>query len=79
MKQAYIKRKIESTILEAAKYFPVITVTGPRQSGKTTMLKHIFPHLHYYSLEDLDTRSFAMEDPVRLASRQRLERASDSR
>lgn len=65
MKLAYIKRKIESTILEAAKYFPVITVTGPRQSGKTTMLKHIFPHLHYYSLEDLDTRSFAMEDPVR--------------
>lgn len=65
MKQAYIKRKIESTILEAAKYFPVISVTGPRQSGKTTMLKQIFPHLHYYSLEDLDTRSFAMEDPVR--------------
>lgn len=65
MKQAYIKRKIESTILEAAKYFPVITVTGPRHSGKTTMLKQIFPHLHYYSLEDLDTRSFAMEDPVR--------------
>lgn len=65
MKRAYIKRKIESTILEAAKYFPVITVTGPRQSGKTTMLKQIFPHLHYYSLEDLDTRSFAMEDPVR--------------
>ena len=65
MKQEYIKRKIESTILEAAKYFPVITVTGPRQSGKTTMLKQIFPHLHYYSLEDLDTRSFAMEDPVR--------------
>ena len=65
MKQAYIKRKIESTILEAAKYFPVITVTGPRQSCKTTMLKQIFPHLHHYSLEDLDTRSFAMEDPVR--------------
>lgn len=65
MKLAYIKRKIESTILEAAKYFPVITVTGPRQSGKTTMLKQIFPHLHYYSLEDLDTRSFAMEDPLR--------------
>lgn len=65
MEQAYIKRKIESTILEAAQYFPVITVTGPRQSGKTTMLKQIFPHLHYYSLEDLDTRAFAMEDPVR--------------
>lgn len=65
MEQTYIKREIESTILEAAQYFPVITVTGPRQSGKTTMLKQIFPHLHYYSLEDLDTRSFAMEDPVR--------------
>ena len=65
MKQTYIKREIESTVLEAAKYFPVITVTGPRQSGKTTMLKQIFPHLHYYSLEDLDTRSFAMDDPIR--------------
>ena len=65
MKQTYIKREIESTILEAAQYFPVITVTGPRQSGKTTMLKQIFPHLHYYSLEDLDTRSFAMDDPIR--------------
>lgn len=65
MEQTYIKRKIEGTILEAAQYFPVITVTGPRQSGKTTMLKQIFPHLHYYSLEDLDTRAFAMEDPVR--------------
>ncbi len=51
--------------MEAARYFPVLTVTGPRQSGKTTMLKHLFPQLHYYSLEDLDTRHFAMEDPVR--------------
>ena len=61
----YIKRDIEATIVEASKYFPVITVTGPRQSGKTTMLRHVFPDLHYYSLEDLDTRSFAMKDPVR--------------
>lgn len=65
MEQSYIKRDLEVTIQEAAKYFPVITVTGPRQSGKTTMLKHLFPHLHYYSLEDLDTRSFAMQDPLR--------------
>lgn len=65
MEQSYIKRDLEATIQEAAKYFPVITVTGPRQSGKTTMLKHLFPHLHYYSLEDLDTRSFAMQDPLR--------------
>ena len=65
MNENYIKRDLESTILEAARYFPVITVTGPRQSGKTTMLRHVFPNLHYYSLEDLDTRNFAMEDPVR--------------
>lgn len=65
MEQNYIKRDLEVTIQEAAKYFPVIAVTGPRQSGKTTMLKHLFPHLHYYSLEDLDTRSFAMQDPLR--------------
>ena len=61
----YIKRDIELTIKEAAKYFPVITITGPRQSGKTTMSRHLFPDLHYYSLENLDTRNFAMEDPVR--------------
>jgi len=65
MNENYIKRDLEATILEAAQYFPVITVTGPRQSGKTTMLRHLFPSLHYYSLEDLDTRNFAMEDPVR--------------
>lgn len=65
MKENYIKRDIEATVLEAAQYFPVITVTGPRQSGKTTMVRQIFPNLHYYSLEDLDTRNFAMEDPVR--------------
>lgn len=65
MAENYIKREMEDTVLEAARYFPVITVTGPRQSGKTTMLRHIFPHLRYYSLEDLDTRNFAVEDPVR--------------
>ena len=65
MEQKYIYRDIEKTISEAIKYFPVITVTGPRQSGKTTMLRHMFEHLHYYSLENLDTRAFAKEDPIR--------------
>jgi hypothetical protein len=65
MEEKYIHRALEKTVIEAAKYFPVITVTGPRQSGKTTMLRHLFPNLHYYSLEDLDTRGFAKEDPVR--------------
>lgn len=65
MGQEYIHRAIESTIKEAGKYFSVITVTGPRQSGKTTMLRHLYQNLHYYSLENLDTRAFAMEDPLR--------------
>lgn len=65
MTDKYIPRTLEATIREASQYFPVITVTGPRQSGKTTMLRHMFAQLPYYSLEDLDTREFAMQDPLR--------------
>lgn len=65
MNDNYLHRDIEKVIVEAVKYFPVITVTGPRQSGKTTMIRHLFDNLKYYSLENLDTRSLAEEDPVR--------------
>lgn len=65
MENEYIHRDIERVIKEAANYFPVITVTGPRQSGKTTMIRHLFENLKYYSMEDLDTRALAEEDPVR--------------
>ena len=44
--------------------YPVITITGPRQRGKTTLAKSCFPHLPYKNLEHLETRQFAMEDPV---------------
>ena len=64
----YIHRDLEATIIEAAKYFPVITVTGPRQSGKTTMIKKLFPELPYYSLENLNIMNFAMSDPIRFLS-----------
>jgi predicted AAA+ superfamily ATPase len=64
MKAEFIKREIAPTIAEAAKYFPVITITGPRQSGKTTLIRHLFDELPYYSLENLDIRNFATEDPV---------------
>ena len=47
MGKEYIHRDIEEVIKEAARYFPVITVTGPRQSGKTTMLRHLFGNLKY--------------------------------
>ncbi len=40
---------------------PVITVTGPRQSGKTTLVKNLLPGYNYINLEDIEERSFAME------------------
>lgn len=64
MEEKYISRDMESTVKEAAQYFPVICVTGPRQSGKSTMLKHLFPDYTTYSLEDLDVRQYALSDPV---------------
>lgn len=62
--QFYIPRRLESVILEAAQYFSVISVTGPRQSGKSTMLKHLFHDLPQYSMKDLHVRAFAEQDPV---------------
>lgn len=59
----YLERTITSAILEAAKYFPVITLTGPRQSGKSTLLRHIFSGVPYRSLEDPDVRLTATTDP----------------
>lgn len=60
----YINRNIEKVITEAAAYFSVISVTGPRQSGKSTMLKHLFPTFKNFSLKDLNVRDFAQNDPV---------------
>jgi len=60
----YLHRTIEQVILEASKYFSVISVTGPRQSGKSTLLKHLFPSLPCYSLKDVHVREFAEHDPV---------------
>ena len=62
--QIYIPRRLEAVIQEAARYFSVISVTGPRQSGKSTMLKHLFPELPKYSMKDLHVRAFAEQDPV---------------
>ena len=61
---SYITRQIEQTISEAAKYFPVITVTGPRQSGKSTLLGHLFPEAVRFSMKDVNIRNFAESDPV---------------
>lgn len=58
-----IKREISPKILELASKFPVITLTGPRQSGKSTLLRNLFPDFAYVSFENLDTREFANSDP----------------
>jgi predicted AAA+ superfamily ATPase len=58
-----IARDIAPLLARLARRYPVITLTGPRQSGKTTLARAEFPHLSYFSLEDPDTRRFAQEDP----------------
>lgn len=62
--QFYLNRTIEEVIKEASRYFSVISVTGPRQSGKSTLLKHLFPDVPRYSLKDVNVREFAEHDPV---------------
>ena len=58
-----INRDLKNTIKENLLYFPVVTITGPRQSGKTTLIRDMFPDLPYFSLENPDTRTLAMTDP----------------
>lgn len=58
-----IKRVLGERLRGAASKFKVVSVTGPRQSGKTTLVRSVFPSLGYVSLEDLDTREFALKDP----------------
>jgi predicted AAA+ superfamily ATPase len=55
---------MEDVIKEASQYFSVISVTGPRQSGKSTLLKHLFPDIPRYSMKDVNVREFAEHDPV---------------
>jgi len=58
-----ISRHLTKKLKAAARDYPVVTVTGPRQSGKTTLVRAAFPRHRYASLEDPDARAFAMEDP----------------
>ncbi len=59
----YFQREIESEVLEMAAQYPVLTITGPRQSGKTTLVRHLFGHLPYYSFESPDIRALVASDP----------------
>jgi len=58
-----IKRHIEPKLLQWASQYPVVTITGPRQSGKTTLCRALFSGKPYLSLEDIDHREFARTDP----------------
>lgn len=57
------KRTLSEKLAALAKKFPVVSVTGPRQSGKTTLTKMVFKKYEYISLEDPNEREFALEDP----------------
>ena len=58
-----IPRHAEKTLRELARGYPVIGVTGPRQSGKSTLVRHVFADKPYISLEDPDDRERAQDDP----------------
>lgn len=59
----YIKREITPHLKQLAAQFPAVAIMGPRQTGKTTLARHIFPDYAYVSLEDIDRRIAAKEDP----------------
>ena len=61
---SYIPREIESVIVQSSKRFPAIALTGPRQSGKTTLLQHLFKDTHQFvTFDDPLNRERALTDP----------------
>jgi predicted AAA+ superfamily ATPase len=67
----FINRHIAESIQAQRDKYPVIAVTGPRQSGKTTLLKTLFNDYEYISLEDPNNRAFAQDDPLGFLSKYR--------
>jgi predicted AAA+ superfamily ATPase len=58
-----IQRDISSELIAIASKYPVVTILWPRQSGKTTLARKLFPDKQYISLENIDERDFAKSDP----------------
>lgn len=58
-----IDRTIEPVLKDLVTKYPVVTITGPRQSGKTTLCRKVFPQLPYENLEIPDVRQYALDDP----------------
>src|SRR5216684_763906 len=68
----YIQRRLAGVLLDAARNFPAVVVTGPRRSGKTTLLRRLFPKATYVLLEDPDVQGRARSDPRALLEELRL-------
>lgn len=60
----FIPRLISNAIIEAQKHFPVIIITGPRQSGKSFLCKHLFPDYNYINLESVTFKNAALTNPA---------------
>jgi predicted AAA+ superfamily ATPase len=67
--QAFIPRNLSEHIREIAGFFPVVSLTGPRQAGKTTLLKELFTHYRYVSFEDPAQRALFEDDPYSFLAR----------
>ncbi len=59
----YIHRALENQIQQAMEQFPVVVLTGPRQSGKSTLLQHLYPNYPYHTFDDPILRRQAQDDP----------------
>ncbi len=59
-----IQRTLAKKVSEMLEKYPIVSLTGPRQSGKTTLARMIRPEYQYVNLENLSTRAFAQDDPV---------------
>ncbi|MCB0613996.1 MAG: AAA family ATPase [Phaeodactylibacter sp.] len=58
-----LARHITAHLQELSQYFPILSLTGPRQAGKATLLQKLYPNYRYVSLEDPDQQLRATEDP----------------
>ena len=68
MQNSFIYRDLRDTLSSLFGYFQVITITGPRQSGKTTLCRTLYPELPYFNLEDMATLAQVQQDPKRFLS-----------
>ena len=59
----FINRELAPQLLKAAQQFSAVILTGARQVGKSTLVKELFPKYNYVSLDEIDTRNYAQEDP----------------